>query len=168
MSLCKSFLSPSSSRYGHIIKTKCFAVTVPVFFCFNFSFLLTIEWNRYVETNIQFTWRCCTLLCTHTHINKEETNRKTCKQTSKLKLFLVLGKKDLRTLLHLLTCYLLTYFKGFIKSTNHRPTNHLLTDPPTHRPTDPIITDPADKILFQRFDQWRIFVLQNSNTSGIM
>ena len=54
-------------------------------------------------------------------------------------------------------------FTGFIKSTDHRPTDqpttdHLLTNPPnnrpqTHRPTNPIITDPFDKILFQSLDQ---------------
>ena len=58
---------------------------------------------------------------------------------------------------------------GIIKSTDHRPTDHLLTDPPTNRPpthwpTDPIITDPIDKILFQRFYQWRRFILQNANS----
>ena len=54
-------------------------------------------------------------------------------------------------------------------TTDQPTTDHLLTDPPTnrpptHRPTDPIITDPTDKILFQRLDQWRIFILQNANS----
>ena len=70
---------------------------------------------------------------------------------------------------------------GFIKSTDHRPTDppttdqqttdHLLIDPPTnrppiHRPTDPIFTDPTDKILFQRLNKWKIFNLQKTNTAG--
>ena len=41
-------------------------------------------------------------------------------------------------------------------SPTHRPTNH--------RPTDPITTDPTDKILFQRLDKWKIFILQKTNT----
>ena len=41
-------------------------------------------------------------------------------------------------------------------SPTHRPTDH--------RPTDPIITDPTNNILFQRLDQWRIFILQNANS----
>ena len=48
--------------------------------------------------------------------------------------------------------------------TDQPTTDHVLTDPPT----DPIITDPTDKILFQRLDQWRIFILQNPNTAGMM
>ena len=54
--------------------------------------------------------------------------------------------------------------RGFITSTDHRPTNQSAKRPPTHWPTDPIIADPTDKILFQRRDQWRIFILQNANS----
>ena len=58
---------------------------------------------------------------------------------------------------------------------DHRPTDHRPTEPrpltyrPTDQPTtDAKITDPADKILFQRLDQSRIFILQNTNTAGKM
>ena len=58
-------------------------------------------------------------------------------------------------------------------TTDQPTTDHVLTNlatnrPPTQRPTDPIITDPTDKILFQRLDHWRIFILQNTNTVGMM
>ena len=65
---------------------------------------------------------------------------------------------------------LLSFIKSNDPPTIDQPTtDHLLTDPPTNRPptyrsTDPIITDPTDKILFQRLDQWRIFILQNANS----
>ena len=54
---------------------------------------------------------------------------------------------------------------GFVKSNNHRPTdhqplNHLTTDQPTHRP--------SNKILFQRLDNYKIFILQNTITAGKM
>ena len=74
--------------------------------------------------------------------------------------------------------YGITLSTGFIKSTDHRPPTHLqstnqpsTTYSPTHRTTDhrltdSIITDP--KILFQRLDQWRIFILQNANTARMM
>ena len=65
---------------------------------------------------------------------------------------------------------------GFIKSTDHRPTDppttdqqttdHLLIDPPTNRPPIHRFTDPTDKILFQRLNKWKIFNLQKTNTAG--
>ena len=43
---------------------------------------------------------------------------------------------------------------GFIKSTDHRPIDHLLTDqstqrPPTHQPTDRKFTDPLTRFYFK-------------------
>ena len=61
---------------------------------------------------------------------------------------------------------------GFIKSTEHRPTehrqpttNHLLTDLPktTHRPNN---HRPNNKIIFKRLDDSEIFILQKTNTAG--
>ena len=56
------------------------------------------------------------------------------------------------------------FFKGFIKSTDHRPTDqrttdHLSTDPPTHRLNDSVI-------MFKRLENSMIFTLQNINTAG--
>ena len=59
--------------------------------------------------------------------------------------------------------------RGFIKTTDHRPTNHqptrhhLLTDPPT---IDSMITDPM--IIFKRLDSREVTILQNENTAGKM
>ena len=56
--------------------------------------------------------------------------------------------------------------KGFIKSTDHRPTiDYLLTDPPTHRPNN---HRPTDKITFKRLGNMKTFILQNINTAGKM
>ena len=50
--------------------------------------------------------------------------------------------------------------------TNDQPTtNHLPADPSTHRPK---IHRPTDKILFQRLDNQKIFILQITNTAGKM
>ena len=45
---------------------------------------------------------------------------------------------------------------GFIKSTDHRPLAHRLTD---RRLTDPII-------IFKRLGNIKIFILQTTNTAG--
>ena len=61
------------------------------------------------------------------------------------------------------------FFKGFIKSTDHRPTDqpttdHLSTDPPTHRPPTHRLNDSV--IMSKRFENSMIFTLQNINTAG--
>ena len=61
-------------------------------------------------------------------------------------------------------------YMNFIKSTAHRPTDqlttdHLPTDSPTHRPK---IYWPTEKILFQTLDNYKIFILQITNTAGKM
>ena len=68
-------------------------------------------------------------------------------------------------------------------TTDQPTTDHLPTDPPTHRPTNPPTTDPpihwpsthrpkihrpTHKTLFQRLDNQKIFILQNTNTAGKM
>ena len=58
--------------------------------------------------------------------------------------------------------------RGFIKTTDHRPTNqptrhHAPTDPPT---IDSMITDPM--IIFKRLDNREIIILQNTNTAEKM
>ena len=50
-------------------------------------------------------------------------------------------------------------------TTDQLTTDHLPTDQPTHRPK---IHRPSDKILFQRLDNEKIFILQNTNTAGKM
>ena len=59
--------------------------------------------------------------------------------------------------------------RGFIKSTNERPTDHRPTDyrPLIHRPNDPPTQQPnnerpSDKILFKKLDNREIFILQNT------
>ena len=51
-------------------------------------------------------------------------------------------------------------YEGFIKSTDHRP-----TDPPTYRPNN---RRPNNKIIFKRLDHCEIFILQNTNAAGKM
>ena len=55
-------------------------------------------------------------------------------------------------------------------TTDASTTDHLPTDQPTHRPPTHRLTDPkfTDKILFQKLDNWKKFILQNTNTAGKM
>ena len=59
-----------------------------------------------------------------------------------------------------LIIWFMTFSVAFLtKSYNYR----VLLGPPT---TDHSITDPTDMILFQRLDNWNIFILQKTNTAG--
>ena len=42
---------------------------------------------------------------------------------------------------------------GFIKTTDHRPTNHRPTDPPTHRPLTHRLTDRSSSIYVETKDR---------------
>ena len=56
---------------------------------------------------------------------------------------------------------------GFIKPTDYRPRNQRPTNPsktkqPTHRLK---IQQSTDKTIFERLDNYQIFILQNTNTT---